>query len=72
MCYVVPCDDRKNPQSNAICKQMHQTIVTVSKSLLLVQSPQIYCQAISLVDDALATVMHALQSTVLTTLQAMP
>ncbi len=62
----------KNPQANAICKQMHQTVATVLKILLLAQPPQAHCQAGLLVDDALATAMHALQSTVSTMLQATP
>ncbi len=62
----------KNPQANVICKQMHQTVATVLKTLLLAQSPQTCCQATLLVDNALATAMHALQSTVSTMLQATP
>ncbi len=62
----------KNPQANAICKQMHWTVATVLKTLLLAQPPQTHHQAALLVDDALAIVMHALQSMVSTTLQATP
>ncbi len=62
----------KNPQTDTICKQMHQTVATVLKTILLVQPPQTRCQAALLVDDALATAMHAMQSTVSTTLQAAP
>ncbi|KAL7463850.1 hypothetical protein ACHAXS_004201 [Conticribra weissflogii] len=62
----------KNPQANAICKQMHQTVATMLKTLLLAPPPQTHCQAKLLVDDALATTMHALQSTIFTTLQATP
>ncbi len=62
----------KNPQANAICKQMHQTVGTVLKTLLLAQPPQSCCQAALLADDALATALHTLHSTVLTMLQAMP
>ncbi len=62
----------KNPQANAICKQMHQTVETMLKTLLLAQPPQMRCQAALLVDDVLATAMHALQSTISTTLQATP
>ncbi len=42
------------------------------KTVLLAQPPQTHCQAALLVDDDLATAMHALHSTVSTTLQAMP
>ena len=51
---------------------MHQTVATVLKTLLLAQPPQSHCKAMLLVDDALATAMHALQSTVSTILQATP
>ena len=62
----------KNPQSNAICERMHQTVATVLKTLLLAQPPQSRREAALLVDDALATAMHALRSTVSTTLKATP
>ncbi len=62
----------KNPQANAICKQMHQTVATVLKTLLLAQPLQTCHQAALLVDDALATAMHVLWSTASTTLQATP
>ncbi len=51
---------------------MHQTVATVLKTLLLAQPPQSRREAALLVDDALATAMHALRSTVSTTLQATP
>ncbi len=61
----------KKPQANAVCKQMHQMVAIVLKTLLLANPPQSCCQAALLV-DALATAMHALHSTVSTMLQAMP
>ncbi len=51
---------------------MHQTFASVLKTLLLAQTPQTCCQATLHVDNALATAMHALQSTVSTALQATP
>ncbi len=62
----------KDPQAYAICKQMYKTVATVLKALLLAQPPQSCRQVTLLVDDALSNAMHALQSTVSTTLQAMP
>ncbi len=50
---------------------MHQTVATMLKTLLLANLTQTCCQAMLLVDDVLATAMHALQSTVSDTLQAM-
>ncbi len=51
---------------------MHQTVAMVLKTLLLAQPPQSSFKATSLVDDALATAMHALRSMVSTTRQAAP
>ncbi len=34
----------KNPQFNTICKQMHQTVATALKTILLGQPPQSHCQ----------------------------
>ncbi len=62
----------KNLQANTICKQMHHSVATVLKTLLHANPPQSRCQAALLVDDALETAMHALQSTVSTTFQATP
>ncbi len=59
----------KNPQANAIFEQIHQTVATVLKTLAC-PTPQTRCQAVLLVDAALATTMHALWSTVSTMLQA--
>ncbi len=53
------------------CIRLFQ-LCEVLKTLLLALPPQSCCQATLLVDDTLATAMHALQSTVSTTLQAMP
>ncbi len=59
-------------QTNAICKQMHQTVATVLKKLMLAQLPESYNQPVFLVNDSLATAIHALHSMVSTTLQATP
>ncbi len=40
---------KKNLQANAICKQMHQTVATMLKTLLLANPPQSHCQAALLV-----------------------
>ena len=48
----------KNPQSNAICKRMHQTIAMVLKTLLLSRLPQTPQDVLHLVDDGLATTMY--------------
>ncbi len=73
LCNITPVPTtNKNPQSKSICEQMYQTVATVLKTLLLAQPPQSRREAALLVDDALATAMHALRATVSTALQATP
>ncbi len=57
----------KNPQSNAICERVHQTVNNVLRTLVHTNPPQNMTQA----RDALATVMHTMQTTVATTLGSM-
>ncbi len=62
----------KNPQSNAICEHMHQTMATVLKTLLLYCTPQMPQDVLHLVDNGLATTMHLMRSTILTVLKTRP
>ena len=62
----------KNPQSNAICERMHQTMATVLKTLLLSRPPQTPQDVLHLVDDGLATTMYSMRSTISTVLKASP
>ncbi len=63
----------KNLQSNLICKRMHQTVGKVLRVLLYSNHPpQNLLQARDIVDQALATAMHAMQVTIATTLGTMP
>jgi hypothetical protein len=57
----------KNPQSNAIYERMHQTVTNVLTTLVHTIHPRNMTQARDIIDDALATVMHAMQTTVATT-----
>jgi hypothetical protein len=50
----------KNPQSNAICERMHQTVTNVLKTLVHSNPQRNMTQARDIIDDALATVMHAM------------
>ncbi len=50
---------------------MHQTVVSMLKTLLS-QPPHICCQVVLLVDNVLATAMHALYFMVSNMLQAIP
>jgi hypothetical protein len=58
----------KNPQSNAICERMHQTVTNVLRTLVHSNPPQNMTQARDIIDDALAIAIHAMQTTVPTTL----
>jgi hydroxypyruvate isomerase len=62
----------KNPQANAICERMHQTIGNILRTLLHVNAPHNVQQANDLVDAALATAQHAMRTTVHRTLNMSP
>jgi hypothetical protein len=47
---------------------MHQTVNNVLRMLVHTNPPQNVTQARDIIDDALATAMHAMQTTVATTL----
>ncbi len=66
------CSTSKNPQSNAICEKMHQTITYVLRTLVHTNPPRNMTQARDIIDDALATAMHAMQTIVATTLGSTP
>ncbi len=66
------CSTRKNPQSNAICERMHQTVPNVLRTLVHTNPPQNMTQARDIIDNALATAIHAMQTTVATTLGSTP
>ncbi len=66
------CLTSKNLQSNAICERMHQTVTNVLRTLVHTNPQQYVTQARDIIDDALATAMHAMQTTVATTLRSMP
>jgi hypothetical protein len=51
---------------------MHQTIKNVLRTLVHTNPPRNMTQARDIIDDALATAMHAMQTTIATTLGSMP
>ena len=51
---------------------MHQTVGNVLRTLVHTNPPQNMAQARDIVDDALATTMHAMRTTVATTLGSAP
>jgi hypothetical protein len=66
------CSTSKSPQSNAICEMMHQTVNNVLRALVYTNPPCNMTQARDIIDDALATEMHAMWTTVATTLGSTP
>jgi hypothetical protein len=58
----------KNPQSNAICERMHQIVNNMLRTLVHTNPLHNMTQARDILDDALATAMHAMQTTIVTTL----
>ncbi len=51
---------------------MHQTVTNVLRTLVHTNSPQNMTQARGIIDDALATAMHAMRTTIATTLGSTP
>ena len=67
----VPTTSR-NPQANAICERMHQTVGNILRTLLHVNPPNTVGAARELIAEALSTAMHAMRSSVHTTLGSSP
>jgi hypothetical protein len=66
------CTSAKNPQSNAICKRMHQTVGNVLRTLLHGEPPQNIADAKEFVDKALSIAMHAMRAGIHSTLGSSP
>jgi hypothetical protein len=67
------CSTSKNPQSkNAICERMHQTINNVLRTLVHTNPSHNMPQARDILDDALVTAIHAMQTAIATTLGSTP
>jgi hypothetical protein len=66
------CTSAKNPQSNAICERMHQTVGNVLRTLLHGEPPQNIATAKEFVDEALSIAMHAMRVGMHTTLGSSP
>eukprot|EP00804_Cyclotella_cryptica_P003489 CCRYP_002120-RA/>CCRYP_002120-RA protein AED:0.44 eAED:0.68 QI:0/0/0/1/0/0/2/0/135 len=58
------CSTSKNRQSNAVCERIYQTVSNVLRTLVHVNPPQNMTQARDIIDDALATAMHAMHTMV--------
>ena len=62
----------KNPQANAVCERMHQTVANILRTHLRTSPPQdVYC-ATEMIDEALVLAMYAMQNKVHTTLGSSP
>ncbi len=59
------CSSSKNQQFSVICERMHQTVNNVIRTLVHTYPSQNMTQARDIIDDALATAMHAMQTIVL-------
>jgi hypothetical protein len=66
------CTSAKKPQSNAICKRMHQTVGNVLRTLLHGEAPQNITDTKEFVDKALSIAMHAMRAGVHSTLGSSP
>jgi hypothetical protein len=64
--------NQQKSQSNAICERMHQTVNNVLRTLVHTNPLGYVIQARDIIDDTLATAMHAMQTTVATTLGSTP
>ena len=63
----------KNPQANAICERMHQTVANILRTNLNSNPPpNTVGDAKAMIDSALATAMHAMRTNVATTLESSP
>ncbi len=65
------CTTGKNPQSNAVCERMHQTVGNVLRTLLHGELPQNIASA-EYVDDILPIDMHTMRAGVHSTLGSSP
>ncbi len=62
----------KNPQSNAVCERILQTVGSVLRTLLYGNPPKIIANAAQYVDEALSIAMHAMQAGVHSPLGSSP
>ncbi len=62
------CTSAKNPQANAVCERMHQTVGNILRTLLHNEPPQNITTANDFVDEALSIGMHAMRAGIHTTL----
>ena len=66
------CTAVRNPQSNAICERMHQTIGDILRVVLHTNPPRNMDDANQVMDNALATCMHATRCAVSAPIKTTP
>jgi hypothetical protein len=66
------CTSTKNPQANAVCERMHQTVGNVLRILLNSEPPQNITTAKEFVDEALTIAIHVMRAGIHTTLGSSP
>jgi hypothetical protein len=66
------CTTAKNPQSNAVCERMHQTVGNFLRTLLHGNPPQNIANVEQYVDEALSIAMHTMRAGIHTTLGKSP
>ena len=62
----------KNPQANAICERMHQTVGNTLRTLCHAHPPQNIQEAQNIIDSALATASHATRAAIHRTMKVSP
>ena len=61
-----------NPQSNAICERMHQTVAQILRTYVQTNPPQNQQEATTLVDHALSSASYAMRAAIHRTLKVYP
>ncbi len=62
----------KNPESNVVCKRMHQTVGNVLRTLLHGEPPQNIANAKEYIDEAVSIAMHTMRAGIHSTLGSSP
>jgi hypothetical protein len=66
------CTTAKNPQSNTVCKRMHQTVGNVLRTLLHGEPPPDVASAKEYVNEALSIAIHTMRAAIHSTLGSSP
>ncbi len=62
----------QEPQSDAVCERMHQTVGNVLRTLLHGEPPQDMANAKEYINEALSIAMHAMRAAIHSTLGSSP